>query len=135
MFDVILISHGTLSSAMITSAEMIVGEQENVETFSLCLGDSVDELRLEVLRCVQMKQAAGKEVLVLSDMRGGSPFNVTLAAMMELPFPHVTGMNLPMVLEVLMCRKSECLSDVVKKMISWGREGIIDAMDVLNEDL
>ena len=45
MFEIILISHGPLSKAMLETAQMIVGEQEHVTCFGLYLGDSVDLFR------------------------------------------------------------------------------------------
>lgn len=45
MFEIILISHGPLSKAMLETAQMIVGEQEHVTCFELYLGDSVDLFR------------------------------------------------------------------------------------------
>ena len=48
MFEIILISHGPLSKAMLETAQMIVGEQEHVTCFGLYLGDSVDLFRERV---------------------------------------------------------------------------------------
>ncbi|WP_440322885.1 PTS sugar transporter subunit IIA [Laedolimicola sp.] len=80
MFEIILISHGPLSKAMLETAQMIVGEQEHVTCFGLYLGDSVDLFRERVEEEIRNKLEES-DVLVLTDMQSGSPFNVTVGAM------------------------------------------------------
>ncbi len=95
MFEIILISHGPLSKAMLETAQMIVGEQEHVTCFGLYLGDSVDLFRERVEEEIRNKLEES-DVLVLTDMQSGSPFNVTVGAMGYYEFRHFTGWNLPM---------------------------------------
>lgn len=46
----------------------------------------------------------GEEILVLTDLFYGSPFNVVLSLMSEYDLYHVTGINLPLMMEVVMGR-------------------------------
>ena len=85
MFDVIVISHGDFSKAIVETAQMIVGEQEAVETFGLYLGDSVDLFRERVTEAVR-EHLRHNDVMVVTDMQSGSPFNVAVAAMEEHRF-------------------------------------------------
>ena len=104
MFDVIIISHGDYSKAMLESAEMIMGKQERVKTMGLFPGDNVDTFRDNLFQAIKESLSRG-DLLLLSDTKSGSPFNSAIAAMDELEFTHVTGINLPLLLEVFGNRK------------------------------
>lgn len=125
MFDVILISHGPLARALLESAEFICGEQTRVKTYGLYLGEMVDEFRDTVYEGIKESLSRG-EVLVLTDIQAGSPFNVTCAAMESLRFHHLTGMNLPLVIEVLTDRLDLPLERVVLNAMELGRGSIVD---------
>ena len=126
MFEIILISHGPLSKAMLETAQMIVGEQEHVTCFGLYLGDSVDLFRERVEEEIRNK-------LEESDMQSGSPFNVPVGAMGYYEFRHFTGMNLPMVLEVLSMRPYESLDEVCQELLRSSKETMVDVNQLLYE--
>ena len=132
MFEIILISHGPLSKAMLETAQMIVGEQEHVTCFGLYLGDSVDLFRERVEEEIRNKLEES-DVLVLTDMQSGSPSNVTVGAMGYYEFRHFTGMNLPMVLEVLSMRPYESLDEVCQELLRSSKETMVDVNQLLYE--
>jgi PTS system mannose-specific IIA component len=132
MFDVIVISHGDLSKAIVETAQMIVGEQEAVETFGLYLGDSVDLFRERVTEAVR-ERLRHNDVMVVTDMQSGSPFNVAVAAMEEHRFRHFTGMNLPMLLEIFSSRPYCSLEEVSDELVGKTTETILDVNKFLEE--
>jgi PTS system mannose-specific IIA component len=111
MFDVIIISHGSYAQAMLESAEMIMGKQEHVKTMGLFPGDNVDVFRGNLFQSIK-ETLAGNDLLLLSDTKSGSPFNSAVAAMDEMQFCHVTGINLPLLLEVFGNRKKKSPEEV-----------------------
>ncbi|MCI8402203.1 MAG: PTS sugar transporter subunit IIA [Lachnospiraceae bacterium] len=130
MFDVIVISHGGFAKAIVESAELIVGEQEAVKTFGLQLGDSVELFREQVEGEIG-RRLEHDEVLVLTDMQAGSPFNVTVAAMDSHRFRHITGMNLPMLLEVFSSRPHASLDEVCDRLVERARETVLDVNELI----
>jgi len=128
---VILISHGPFSQAVLESAELICGEQARVKTYGLYLGDSVDEFRDRIREGIEESLTRG-DVLVLTDIQSGSPFNVTCAAMGELNFHHITGMNLPLVIEVLMDRIDMSVEEVIQCGMRLGKVSIVDVNELLD---
>ena len=132
MFDVIVISHGDLSKAIVETAQMIVGEQEAVETFGLYLGDSVDLFRERVTEAVR-ERLRHNDVMVVTDMQSGSPFNVAVAAMEEHRFRNFTGMNLPMLLEIFSSRPYCSLEEVSDELVGKTTETILDVNKFLEE--
>ena len=80
MYKIILVSHGDLAEAMYRTAELIAGKHEGVETFGLHLGDDVEAFRSTVESAIE-RAVKTDELLVLSDVQSGSPFNVAVGAM------------------------------------------------------
>lgn len=132
MIEIIIVSHGDYASAMLESAELIVGEQEHVYTFGLHLGESVDELREKISETIDKVQQNG-EVLVLTDMFSGSPSNIVVSLMQRYSFKHITGMNLPILLEILLSRNSVSSKELYKDVIEKGRETILDVNNFFEE--
>jgi len=132
MFDVIVISHGNLSKAMVEAVQMIVGEQEAVEAFGLYPGDSVDLFRERVTKAIE-NHLQHDDVMVVTDMQSGSPFNVTVGAMEGNRFRHFTGMNLPMLLDIFSSRTFSSLEEVSDELVNRTTETILDVNKLLME--
>lgn len=132
MFSVIVVSHGNLSKVLLETAEMIVGEQEGVETFGLRPVDNVDDLRRRVDEAVR-RHLKENDVMILTDMQSGSPFNVAVSVMDEHKVRHFTGMNLPMLLEVLCNRASFSIDEVSEEIVERAQQSILDVNKYLDE--
>ena len=85
---------------------MIAGEQEDLEAFGLEPEESVDTLREKIRESIE-QTSEGEEVLILTDLFYGSPFNTVISLMSEYDLYHVTGINLPLMMEVVMGRTRE----------------------------
>ncbi len=132
MTYIIMVSHGEYVKAMIESAELIVGEQENVTTFGFNLGDSVDQLQESIANELKRVQK-NSDVLVLTDMFSGSPFNAVSSLMQEYSFHHITGINLPLLLEILMSRDETSVEELCSNAMEKGKDTIIYVNKFLEE--
>ncbi len=125
MIGVLIVTHGNFGKELLKSAELIIGEQKNVKTLSLNHGDNVEELYSCVNKQIEQLDD-GEGVLVLTDLFGGSPSNVTAANMKETYFESLTGVNLPMLIEALDSRVNYSLKDLASKVYKAGIDGIKD---------
>ncbi|MDK2905717.1 MAG: mannose system component [Eubacteriaceae bacterium] len=132
MIEIIMVSHGDYAKSLLETAQMIAGKQEHVYTFGLYLGDSVDKLREDLAEAIERAQKNG-EVLVLTDMFSGSPFNITYSLMQHYSFRHITGINLPLLLEILTSRESVSVEKLCEMILNKGKEAIIDVNKFLGE--
>ena len=132
MFEVIIVSHGEYAKAMRQSAEMIVGKQEKIQEFGLNPGEDVDAFREQVGKAIAEAKEKG-DVLVLTDMLAGSPFNVTASAMSSLHFHHIAGVNLPMLLEIFSVRAFTPAQEVRKNIVELGKTTIVDVNKLMEE--
>ncbi|MGX8832937.1 PTS sugar transporter subunit IIA [Amedibacillus sp. YH-ame6] len=103
----LVITHGKFGIEIVKSAEMIMGPQDDVHALALRPGDSVDDLRAQAFQVIEDNAQKGLETIVLCDLLGGSPSNVALSCMSKGDIRIFTGVNLPMLIEMLQWYKTE----------------------------
>lgn len=131
MVSVLLVGHGSLAQGMLDAASLILGPQQGVEAFGLGPGEDPAAFA-DVVRHVAGRSTSGG-VLVLADMLGGSPANAMAAVLGDCPKARlVTGLNLPMLLEVLLSRASCSVDELVEVALRAGREGVQDVLAVFS---
>lgn len=136
---IILISHGSFSKGLYETIQMVLGPQENMSYFGLYPEN--DPTDLENLLEAEIAKYEGKEeILILSDLCFGSPFNVAVRLMAKHDLYHITGINMPLLMEtmirsktgvsaselcdaILELSKTDCVIDVRKKFADVFEEG------------
>lgn len=122
---ILIITHGMFGVELVKSAEMIMGPQEDVTALSLNPGESVESLRNEAIAVVENYQNEGKKVYVLCDLLGGSPSNVALYLLSKGVEKIFTGVNMPMLIEMLTFYKTmEDSDELLKTVQNTSNEGI-----------
>ena len=124
MISVIIGTHGMFSEEILKSAEMIFGSQENVGSVTFKPGEGIDNL-VEKYNNLINETDCKEGVLFMVDLFGGSPFNAaSMLAMKNDNMEIVTGVNLPMILEVLGSRDFSTLSELLSIAENAGKEAI-----------
>lgn len=125
MLGILILSHENFGAAMIKSAELIMGRQEQVLAIGLHRGDSIESFREHVIKALQDLDS-GKGVLVFTDLFGASPYNVAAMAstVANNSFRCITGFGLPMILEALTFRETDDLDELTGKCMEAGSSGI-----------
>jgi PTS system mannose-specific IIA component len=120
---IILAGHGSLPSGVGEAAEMILGPQARLKVCELSPHDSPEEFGVRLLALA----GAAPELLVLADLHGGSPCNAVraLAAGGRIRVRLVSGLNLPMLLEVLLHTASD-VAGLAAVARAAGRDGVVD---------
>lgn len=131
MNTIILITHGPLAQALLESAEMILGEQTDVQ--AICLGRE-DNLETAHARVAEALRVAGGEALALADLFGGTASNAAAWALQEHRFALVAGVNLPMLLEVLMNREGLDAAALAELAVQTGRQSVTDVGAMMSSD-
>lgn len=124
MIGVVVASHGGLCRELLITAEMILGPAAQTAAAPLATGVSLQDFAAQLRQVVAaVQQEAG--VLLLADLAGGTPCNVAavLAAQSE-EIKVVTGVNLPMLLEVLSRREGLSLEELAGIAATAGQGGI-----------
>lgn len=134
MIGILIVTHGKFGHELLKSAELIIGQQKNVLTLGLEHGDSIEELHHQIKTSIE-KLDEGDGVLVLTDLFGGSPSNAAAANMEHLNFHSLTGVNLPMLIEVLSMRECVDIGELVDSAFKAGYEGIKNIGAILNSNI
>ncbi|MGM0212863.1 PTS sugar transporter subunit IIA [Enterococcus sp. AZ109] len=118
MSAILLGSHGNYAVEALKSAEMIIGEQTNVSSFSL--SETMD-LAMTIEAAQKSFDRLEKEqgTLILVDLMGGTPANV--ATIIKRKNPNVrllTGFNLPLLIETFMNRETKNLDELTEYLKS-----------------
>ncbi|MGF2384248.1 PTS sugar transporter subunit IIA [Lentilactobacillus otakiensis] len=116
MISILVVSHGDFAKSLIQTAEMIAGKQNQVGWVSLAANDGVTSLSTKV-KATLGKFPKDAQTLILADLWGGSPFNVSAQIVAENPesMALIAGVNLPILLEAYMARNST-LTELVNKI-------------------
>lgn len=133
MVNFLIITHGEFGAYLVEAAEEIVGRQnEGVRVVSISPRLSIEEIRnraKEALREIYDKQAG---LVVVTDMVGGTPTNVTLPLVRNLPnVSVVSGINLYMLVSAFGRRRNAGRLEVVAAMLRDGQRSILDVGETL----
>ena len=132
---IVLVSHSKFSVGALKAAEMIIGETPGVAAFGLHPGMDGDGLIAKVVEWLDSTGDPEEEVLVLSDLFFGSPFNAMCALMNERKLYHVTGMNLAMIIEAISNKDDfDSAKELAEQIQEAAREGVVDANVMLESD-
>ncbi|MBW2567452.1 MAG: PTS fructose transporter subunit IIA [Deltaproteobacteria bacterium] len=131
MIGIVVVTHSGLGEALIESAEMILeGPLEAATAVSVDLSQSAEKMRKKISAGIK---AVGKDkgVLILTDMFGGTPSNLSLSFLEEGRIEVLTGVNLPVVIRAAKMRKDKNLSELAESLQAYGRKSISLASGVL----
>ncbi|MEE9262825.1 MAG: PTS sugar transporter subunit IIA [Vicinamibacteria bacterium] len=132
MIGILVVTHGRLASELVTAAEMIVGEIPNVTAVSIGWHDDPDEAQEEIRNAIERVEG-DQGTVVLTDMFGGTPSNLSLAFLEKDRVEVITGVNLPMLIKLVSLREGEQvdLGAVAQEISAQGKESIYLASDLL----
>lgn len=131
MIGVVVVAHFNLAREMVAATELIVGKQERFEYVGIFPDEDVEKIKKKVVDA--LKRVDSRDgILVLTDMFGGTPSNISLSFLEEGKVEVVTGVNLPMLIKLVTYRQGKTLSELANFISQYGRKNINLATDVLN---
>ena len=130
---VIVVSHGKLCKRTCGYSTDDRRGTGSLEAFGLEPEESVDTLREKIRESIE-QTSEGEEVLILTDLFYGSPFNTVISLMSEYDLYHVTGINLPLMMEVVMGRYAgKSAQEVCKDLLKAAPETVKDVRELYKE--
>ena len=106
MLGIFICSHSDFATGIKKLAEMIAGPLENVETFSLWKGESLEELADQIKLKYEEYSHRGDPVVCLCDLENATPYHACLWALSETNCRIFAGVNLPLLLELALGRET-----------------------------
>ncbi len=132
MVGMLVVTHRQLAKELIDTAELIVGKIDNCIGLSLDPDLPVEDLREQITNAINMVND-GDGVIVLTDMFGGTPSNLSLSFLNHKGIEVVTGVNLPMLLKLAHSREDQQVDELARIVKDYGRRSISLASEILND--
>jgi mannose PTS system EIIA component len=130
MIGLILVTHGTLANEFVVAMEHVVGPQKQIAT--VCIGprDDMEQRRKEIAQAIKSVNS-GEGVIILSDLFGGTPSNLSISLLDTGKVEVIAGVNLPMLIRLESARKNMTVTEAVAAARDAGRKYISVASEVL----
>jgi PTS system mannose-specific IIA component len=132
MIGVLITTHGNLGSELIKAAELIRGSLKGIIPISVDQTKGVEDLKKEISTAIK-KLDQGQGVLILTDLFGGTPSNISLSFMKEGKVEVITGVNLPMLLKLPDIREGTPLKEFAQVIKDYGIKNISLASEILSK--
>ncbi len=135
MVGVIVVTHCNLGRELIAAAELVVGEElKQFQSVSIDPKESFEQIREKIIEAIR-KVDGGQGILILTDMYGGTPSNISLSFLEEKKIDVITGVNLPMLLKLATYQNDMDLEQLALYITDYGQRNINLASEVLKKRL
>ena len=123
MIGMVLVTHGRLADELKAVLEHVVGPQSHMATVCIGAEDDMEKRRSEIMDRAQ-EMDSGSGVIVLTDMFGGTPSNLAIAALDQGQVEVVAGVNLPMLVKLASVRNRMSIAEAAQAAQEAGRKYI-----------
>ena len=131
MIGIVIVTHSQLGEALIGAAEFIIGSRPgSIESISIDLSENAEKLRKKIDQSI--KKVMGQEgVIILTDMFGGTPSNLSYSFLEEGHIEVLSGVNLPILIQAVNMRKKMELGQLAADLEAFGKKSISLASGIL----
>jgi PTS system mannose-specific IIA component len=130
MIGLVLVTHGRLADEFVVAMEHVVGPQKQVRTVAIGPDDDMEARRADISAAIADVDA-GRGVIVLTDLFGGTPSNLAISLMERGRVEVIAGINLPMLIRLESARRKMGVAAAVAAAREAGRKYISVASEVL----
>lgn len=124
MIGALVVTHGELARELVRAANRILGSIEKLEAVPIGWDEDVDTARRQIQDA--LARVRGDDgALIMTDMFGGTPANLSLSFLEKDQVEIITGVNLPMLIRLCKLRAEPCrLSEIAEGVWAGAREHI-----------
>lgn len=131
MIGIVVVTHRQLGEALIDAAQFVLGDSPaSITAVSIDLKESAEVLRKKIESAISAVGTA-EGVLILTDMFGGSPSNLSYSFLEEGRIEVISGVNLPILIKAINSREKEPLEQLAAALEQYGKKSISLASGIL----
>ena len=130
---VVIVTHYRLGEEFLQALQLIVPNAPDFKAVPIDPKQSVEEMRKAIASAMAAADM-GDGVLVLTDMFGGTPSNISLSFLEERQVEVVTGVNLPMLIKLATLAEEQSLEELARFIKNYGQRNISVASEILPEE-
>jgi PTS system mannose-specific IIA component len=131
MVGLIIATHGNLGKELLASAQMIIGPVRNARPVSITQESSLEDIRDAIAAAAAEVGTDGHGVIIVTDMFGGTPANVSMTFLEPQAVEVLTGVNLPILLKFFNSQENLGLDELAGILKSYGQQSIALASEYL----
>jgi PTS system mannose-specific IIA component len=131
MIGLVVATHGNLGNELLASAQMIIGPVRNARAVSITQESSMESIRDAISAAIAEVVKDGHGVIIVTDMFGGTPANVSMTFLEPQEVEVLTGVNLPMLLKFFNSQENLALDELAGILKSYGQQSIALASEYL----
>jgi PTS system mannose-specific IIA component len=129
MIGIVVVTHGRVAEELVNAARTIVGEIPAIAAVSIGWEDDSTDASAAIEQ--GLEDVGGGEALILTDMFGGTPTNLSLPYLSS-EVEIITGVNLPMIIKATALREG-VLPHVAQEVRDQGKDAIYVASEILGD--
>jgi PTS system mannose-specific IIA component len=131
MIGIVIVAHSNLGEAFIDCVEFILGERpEALVSVSIDIRENAADLRKKIEKGI--KQVDNRQgVLILTDMFGGTPSNLSYSFLEEGHIEVLSGVNLPILVKAVGARSEKNLTELAENLVNFGKRSVSLASGIL----
>lgn len=131
MIGILVVTHANLGSTLIETVEFILGsKQENLLSVSINIQEDPDRLRKKIKKGISQVRI-DNGVIILTDMFGGTPSNLSYSFLEEGQVEVISGVNLPILLKAVNSRSKLDMEALTLSIVEHGKRSISLASGIL----
>ena len=132
MIGIVVVTHAGLAGEIVRAAELILGPLPGVEAVSIHHEMSLDVAKEQLQEALALVGQDGDGVIILTDLFGGTPTNISAELLREGEVEILTGVNLPMLIKGVGSRLNQNLEGLSILLQEYGKNAIIRPSELLN---
>jgi PTS system mannose-specific IIA component len=134
MVGIVVVTHCRLADELLAAAELIVGKVPQCQAISIDPGEGIAQIGQKVEDAIAAVDT-GLGVLILTDLFGGTPSNVSLSFLKEKKVEVLSGVNLPILIKLCTSRGEQELREVAKMARVAGKKNISLGSEILKKKI
>lgn len=131
MVGILIVTHGRLAQELVETTRIIVGKNaEHIVPITVDWNDDMSDIQKTISSAIS-KVDQGNGVLILTDMFGGTPSNISLSFLSD-KVEIITGVNLPMLIKIVNVGDRYTLKELAQMIHEQGKKSIYLASEILS---
>ena len=131
MIGIVVVTHAGLADELIQATQLILGPLKRVESLSIGREMSLDTAKEKLHQVIAQVGKDGDGIIILTDLFGGTPTNISAELLQEGVVEILTGVNLPMLIKGVGSRMNQNLDGLVTLLKEHGKNAIIRPSELL----
>ena len=131
MVGIVVVTHADLAAELVRAAELILGPLPAVEAVSIGREISIDVARGKIKAAILRVDCDGDGTIILTDLFGGTPTNISAEFLQDGVVEILTGVNLPMLIKGTSARNTHTLDGLTTLLKEYAQNAIMRPADLL----